>query len=138
MTKVDNGKHEGTEFTIYEHHNGYVVETAFRAMWHVTRNLHDKYGRQYETNLFHHETDIHQIRSGEVFPNLQDVKDYISRDFKTEEQIIENKNKKKQAIKRELKKSKARVKELEGQLGHRDEQPSQPPVKEQKNDGNFH
>ncbi len=114
---VRKSKHGNTEVSIFEHKGGYVVETASRAMWKVFRSLHDRYGRQYETNLFYHEDDINQIREGEVFSDLASVDDYISRDFNTEEQIIEEKNRKKRQTEMELVKAKARVKELEAQLG---------------------
>lgn len=116
MNAIEKGKHDYTEFSIFEHRDGYVVESVTRAMWNVFRKLHDKYGRQYKTNLFHNEEDIDQIRSEEVFPDLQSVKEYISRNFRTEEQIVESQRRKKQELEKELEATKARVKELEKQL----------------------
>ncbi len=73
-----NDYRQGTKVSVFEHKGGYIVETVCCAMWFVTRSLHDKYGRQYETNLFHRDEHADQIREEEVFPDLQSAQDYIS------------------------------------------------------------
>ena len=97
MKVIESKNPDGREgWTIRSFKGGYIVESIFRAMWHVTRELHDKYGRVYDFGCFNFDQD--QIRPEEVFPDVASAKEYIENDYNTADQLAKKEQKKQEKL----------------------------------------